>query len=149
MALKQVKPENNSMEEKLLKPDDDFVTVNAIVDCGQPEQCTNSNESQLIVDGQFDETNEDNTKVYIQQPMMPCENSNTSMGMSANSSNDGEWCSCNMCGKSFNEKLEFQIHYEQHFNKCTLCLAVFTNRDALNAHRKEMHGSSGEEEKVN
>lgn len=74
-----------------------------------------------------------------------CENSNGSALSTTNSGEPGEWLHCNMCGRSFNEKIEFQMHYEQHFNKCAICLAVFTNRDALNEHRKEMHGSSVEE----
>lgn len=55
---------------------------------------------------------------------------------------------CNLCGKSFNDKSLFQDHYEQHINKCSLCLVVLTSRDALAAHRKEVHGSSLEDTKV-
>lgn len=72
--------------------------------------------------------------------------SNSSICMKTNSS-EVDLLHCNMCGKSFKEKMDFQAHYEEHFNKCSLCLAVFTNKDALNAHRKEIHKSNIEEVK--
>lgn len=54
---------------------------------------------------------------------------------------DKEYFYCNMCGNTFETKQEFDLHYDQHFNKCIECLAVFTNQDALNSHKKEVHGS--------
>ncbi|KAK4873098.1 hypothetical protein RN001_015127 [Aquatica leii] len=72
------------------------------------------------------------------------ENGSSVSGMK---SKDDEWFHCNMCGRSFKDKNEFQTHYEDHFNKCAACLAVFTNREALNEHRKEMHRSTVEETK--
>ncbi|KAJ8956017.1 hypothetical protein NQ318_006293 [Aromia moschata] len=48
---------------------------------------------------------------------------------------------CNICGKSYEQKSEFEEHYETHFYKCKICLAVFTNMDVLNSHRKEAHGT--------
>lgn len=57
---------------------------------------------------------------------------------------DKEWFYCNMCGNTFENKPEFDMHYDQHFNKCIECLAVFTNQDALNSHKKEVHGSRPE-----
>lgn len=114
----------------------------------KPEQ--NDSQSQLLIDDQIndqiedhindqieDDSSEDPHDLYMQD-ILPAD------GYTPN----GLWLHCNMCGKSFAEKANFQLHYEEHFNKCTLCLAVFTNRDALNAHRKEMHGSSIEDTKV-
>nr|CAD7392794.1 unnamed protein product [Timema cristinae] len=49
------------------------------------------------------------------------------------------WFFCNMCGKSFGQQEDFHLHYESHCNKCNSCGALFTNKDALKAHRKEMH----------
>ncbi|KAF5281583.1 hypothetical protein FQR65_LT14626 [Abscondita terminalis] len=72
---------------------------------------------------------------------------NVNINPSTIKSRDDEWFHCNMCGRSFKDKVEFQTHYEDHFNKCAACLAVFTNREALNEHRKEMHGSTLEETK--
>lgn len=84
---------------------------------------TNS-ENRLLIDDQF----RDAKQVYILQQ----------------SNNTDKYFYCNLCGKSYDNKIEFDDHYEQHFNKCSLCLAIFTNSDSLNAHRKEVHGSSAD-----
>ncbi|KAJ8929271.1 hypothetical protein NQ314_018064 [Rhamnusium bicolor] len=53
---------------------------------------------------------------------------------------------CNICGKSYEQKSKFEMHCETHF--CTVCLAVFTNVDVLNSHRKEAHAACVEDPKV-
>lgn len=60
---------------------------------------------------------------------------------------EGHWVYCNLCGKTFEQKVEFDAHYEQHFHKCSVCLAVFTNSDALNQHQK-VHETATDESKV-
>ncbi|KAG5898397.1 hypothetical protein JTB14_030375 [Gonioctena quinquepunctata] len=47
-----------------------------------------------------------------------------------------DWYYCNICGKSYEQKGQFDAHYGSHFYKCPGCLAVFTNTDHLNAHRR-------------
>lgn len=89
-----------------------------------------------------DEGDEVKASGMYMSSLPPSESSN---GSALSTREPSEWLHCNMCGRSFSEKIEFQMHYEQHFNKCAICLAVFTNREALNEHRKEMHGSSVEE----
>lgn len=54
---------------------------------------------------------------------------------------------CRICGKTFNRR-EFQQHYEQHFIKCIVCLAVFPHKTALDDHSKEVHGATPEKIKV-
>ncbi|KAJ8973764.1 hypothetical protein NQ317_017566 [Molorchus minor] len=54
---------------------------------------------------------------------------------------------CNICGKSCQEKSEFEDHYATHFYKCKICWAVFTNMDVLNSHRKQAHGASVDDPK--
>nr|CAI5826051.1 unnamed protein product [Callosobruchus analis] len=52
-----------------------------------------------------------------------------------------QWYYCNLCCKSYEQRCEFEEHYEKHFHKCELCMALFTSLDVLNSHRKEAHGS--------
>lgn len=54
---------------------------------------------------------------------------------------------CKLCGKTF-EKSVFQQHFDQHFIKCIVCLAVFSNKSALDDHSKEVHGATPEQIKV-
>ncbi|KDR19660.1 zinc finger protein 2 homolog [Zootermopsis nevadensis] len=49
------------------------------------------------------------------------------------------WFFCHICGKAFAKREEFQLHYEDHCNKCKVCGALFTNEEALKVHCKEMH----------
>ncbi|KAK9702961.1 Zinc finger, C2H2 type [Popillia japonica] len=55
---------------------------------------------------------------------------------------------CKLCGKTF-EKSVFQQHFDQHFIKCIVCLAVFSNKSALDDHSKEVHGATPEQIKQN
>lgn len=85
-----------------------------------------------------------NSVLTSSNSVLPNSNSvltNSNSVLTRNVTND-KYFYCNLCGKSYEDKLQFQDHYEHHFNKCTLCLAVFTNKESLNAHRKEVHGSS-------
>nr|CAI5826049.1 unnamed protein product [Callosobruchus analis] len=58
-----------------------------------------------------------------------------------------QWYYCNLCCKSYEQRCEFEEHYEKHFHKCELCMALFTSLDVLNSHRKEAHGSCNIESK--
>ncbi|XP_039275592.1 uncharacterized protein LOC111058644 [Nilaparvata lugens] len=49
------------------------------------------------------------------------------------------WFFCNICGKTYSSKEEFNVHYEVHWNKCHDCGAIFTDEEALLAHRKQVH----------
>lgn len=62
--------------------------------------------------------------------------------------NEKDWLYCNMCGKTFVLKEYFDLHYEDHFSKCNTCLAVFTNKEALNQHRREIHDKTSPINKV-
>ncbi|GJQ67869.1 hypothetical protein Trydic_g16631 [Trypoxylus dichotomus] len=55
---------------------------------------------------------------------------------------------CKLCGK-FLDKSMFQQHFDQHFMKCIVCLALFSNKSALDSHSKEVHGDSPEQIKNN
>ncbi|CAG9821543.1 unnamed protein product [Phaedon cochleariae] len=50
-------------------------------------------------------------------------------------SSNKNWFYCNMCGKSYEDKTMFEAHYNIHFHKCSLCLAVFTSEDVFLEHR--------------
>ncbi|CAH1980623.1 unnamed protein product [Acanthoscelides obtectus] len=58
-----------------------------------------------------------------------------------------QWYYCNLCCKSYEQRCAFEDHYEKHFHKCELCMALFTSLDVLNTHRKEAHGSCNTEQK--
>lgn len=47
-----------------------------------------------------------------------------------------DWYFCNMCGKTIEQKEEFEEHFAKHFFKCEFCYAVFNNETTLNEHRK-------------
>lgn len=59
-----------------------------------------------------------------------------------------DWFYCSLCGKTFEQKVEFDVHYEQHFVKCNVCSAMFINEEALSQHQKT-HESPAQEPKVN
>lgn len=46
------------------------------------------------------------------------------------------------------DKNVFQQHYDKHFVKCIVCLAVFSSKEVLDSHSKEVHGASPEKIKV-
>lgn len=47
-----------------------------------------------------------------------------------------DWYFCNICGKTIEQKEEFEEHFAKHFFKCEFCFAVFNNEATLNEHRK-------------
>ncbi|KRT83025.1 zinc-finger associated domain containing protein [Oryctes borbonicus] len=55
---------------------------------------------------------------------------------------------CKLCGKIIDKSM-IQQHFDQHFMKCIVCLALFSNKSALDNHSKEVHGASPEEIKNN
>lgn len=66
-----------------------------------------------------------------------------------NDSEAKDWFYCNVCGKNYEHHAEFEKHYETHFHKCTICLAMFTTEDTLKSHRKDVHDLSEEDIKMN
>nr|XP_023020248.1 zinc finger protein 260-like [Leptinotarsa decemlineata] len=50
--------------------------------------------------------------------------------------NNKDWYYCNICGKSYDQKVQFDSHYGSHFYNCPGCSTVFTNQEVLNSHRR-------------
>lgn len=57
-------------------------------------------------------------------------------------SHSKNWYYCEICGLSYSNKSEFENHYDTHFYKCKVCLAVFATTEILEAHCKEIHYNS-------
>ncbi|KAJ8929269.1 hypothetical protein NQ314_018062 [Rhamnusium bicolor] len=98
----------------------------------------------LLVDEQLNNVSVSNSISDKQVYTLNIENSESLVYLNSNK----DWFYCNICGKSYEQKSEFEVHYETHFYKCTICLAVFTNVDVLNSHRKEAHGACVDDPKV-
>lgn len=101
----------------------------------------------LLVDEQLNNINISNSLADKQVYSLNLENNESLVHL--NSGVPKEWFYCNICGKFCEEKADFEVHYETHFYKCSICFAVFTNLDVLKSHRKEAHGACSDDPKVN
>lgn len=51
---------------------------------------------------------------------------------------------CNICNKSFDSSAHLLEHYEEHFSKCTICMALLSNKESLKSHMEQNHGLKDE-----
>ncbi|KAJ8924726.1 hypothetical protein NQ315_000878 [Exocentrus adspersus] len=99
----------------------------------------------LLIDEQLQDMNITNSLTEKHVYDINVENGDTLVHLNNDSSK--AWFYCNICGKFYEHKADFEIHYENHFFKCSVCLSVFANMDVLKSHRKEAHGTCADDPK--